>query len=124
MTFESCQGQSHIIVQHFILNMHMGDVKRLCLYLLALGTALYVGHPYILNDFLLTVAQIPCLCHMQAVALFLIRDGIRGLAHSLGSSLSRKIMLSSCSQFVICSRQYPTNLLQLVDIVRLLEVEL
>lgn len=103
----------------------MGDIKKVCGYLLALGTSLGICQPHILDDSLLTVVQIPGLCHMNSFSLLLFIDGIRGLAHPLSSGLTRKITLSLASSvFVICARRRSTNLLQLIEVVRLLDFEL
>lgn len=81
-------------LDYFILYLHTGVKKKVCGYLLALGTSVGICQPHVLDDSLLTVVQVPALCHMKAFRLLLLIDGIRGLAHPLGSGLTRKITLS------------------------------
>lgn len=81
-------------LDYFRLYVPMGDIRKVCGYLLALGTCLGICQAYILDDFLLTLVQIPGLRHMNLFLRLLFIDGICGLAHPLSSSLTRKVTLS------------------------------
>lgn len=89
-------------MNYFVLYIHTGHIKEVSAgrYLLALGTSLGVCQPHILDDSFLAVAEIPGLCHMNAFSLLLFIDGICGLAHTLSSSLKRKISLSLASSLL------------------------
>lgn len=69
----------------------MRDTKLVLTYLLTLYTFLSVCQSYIHHHPLLTVVQVPGLCQMDAFSTFVFTDGIKGLAHTLSSSLKRRV---------------------------------
>lgn len=75
----------------------MGGIKEVCGYPLAVGTSVGVCQPHVLDDWVLTVAQIPGLNHESVSIPVLFIVGIRGPALPLSSFLNRKITLSLAS---------------------------
>lgn len=72
----------------------MHGKKWVWTYLPALCTFLSICNAHVLHDFLLTMVQIPSLCQKDVFSFFIFSDGIDGLAHTLSSSLIKRVYIS------------------------------